>query len=343
MDFLTGVQGTFVPGVLWTFHPVLDKKRERPQRHQTSAASRRSEARTRAILNSLAAQIAVLDRNGTIVEVNEAWSHLATENDDPMAARPGVGANYVDVCRQAAISGHKFASQALNGIQAVLNGSLSYFSLEYPAHFLNDTRWYAMSVSPLADGSGGATILHVEITTRRLAEDGLHLWRSIVDQSPHSIIITDLRGNIEYVNPYFAQMTGYTADEVMGKKAEPAPVAAKPAAEADVGIITIDDFAKVDLRVAQVISAEPVKGADKLLHLKVDIGEEKPRTIVAGIALAYKPEELVGRKVVIVANLAKRKLRGIESNGMIVAASVEGGKPVLAGFLEDIPVGARLK
>jgi len=132
-------------------------------------------------------------------------------------------------------------------------------------------------------------------------------------------------------------------DEVMGKKAEPAPVAAKPAAEADEGIITIDDFAKVDLRVAQVISAEPVKGADKLLHLKVDIGEEKPRTIVAGIALAYKPEELVGRKVVIVANLQKRKLRGIESNGMIVAASVEGGKPVLAGFLEDIPVGARLK
>jgi methionyl-tRNA synthetase len=86
-----------------------------------------------------------------------------------------------------------------------------------------------------------------------------------------------------------------------------------------------------------------VKGADKLLHMKVDIGEEQPRTIVAGIAESYPPEEMLGRKVVIVANLQPRKLRGIESNGMIVAASVDGGKPVLAGFLENVPVGARLK
>ena len=107
--------------------------------------------------------------------------------------------------------------------------------------------------------------------------------------------------------------------------------------------IAIDDFVKVDMRVGQVLSAEPVKGADKLLHLKVDIGEPQPRTIVAGIAEAYSPMELIGRKVVIVANLQPRKLRGIESNGMIVAGSVEGGKPVLAGFLEDVPIGARLK
>jgi len=107
--------------------------------------------------------------------------------------------------------------------------------------------------------------------------------------------------------------------------------------------IGIDDFTKVDLRVGLVLSAEPVKGADKLLHLKIDIGEPEPRTILAGIALAYKLDELVGRKVVIVANLAPRKMRGIESNGMIVAASLEGGKPVLAGFLEEVPVGARLK
>ncbi len=109
------------------------------------------------------------------------------------------------------------------------------------------------------------------------------------------------------------------------------------------GPIQIDDFAKVDLRVGQVVSAEAVKGADKLLHLKVDIGEAEPRTIVAGIAQVYKPEQIVGRRVVIVANLEPRKLRGILSQGMIVAASVDGGKPVLAGFLEEVPVGARLK
>ena len=107
--------------------------------------------------------------------------------------------------------------------------------------------------------------------------------------------------------------------------------------------IAIDDFGKVELRVGQVLTAEPVKGSTKLMHMKVDLGEAQPRTIVAGIAEAYTPADLVGRKVVIVANLQPRKLKGIESNGMIVAASVEGGKPVLAGFHEDIPVGARLK
>jgi methionyl-tRNA synthetase len=107
--------------------------------------------------------------------------------------------------------------------------------------------------------------------------------------------------------------------------------------------ISIDDFTKVDLRVALVLAAEPVKGATKLLKLTIDAGEGEPRTLVAGIAEAYQPEQLIGRKVVIVANLEPRKLRGITSNGMIVAASVEGGKAVLAGFLEDIPIGARLK
>ena len=116
-----------------------------------------------------------------------------------------------------------------------------------------------------------------------------------------------------------------------------------PSATPDAAKISIDDFVKVDLRVGQVVSAERVKGADKLLHMKVDIGEEQPRTIVAGIAESYPPEAMLGRKVVIVANLQPRKLRGIESNGMIVAASLEGGKPVLAGFLEDVPIGARLK
>jgi methionyl-tRNA synthetase len=117
---------------------------------------------------------------------------------------------------------------------------------------------------------------------------------------------------------------------------------AKPAAAAPEGKISIDDFLKVEMRVGQVKTAEKVKGADRLLRLEVDIGTEV-RQLVAGIAEAYAPEQLIGRKVVIVANLAPRKLKGLESNGMIVAASVEGGKPVLAGFLEDVPVGAKLK
>jgi methionyl-tRNA synthetase len=116
-------------------------------------------------------------------------------------------------------------------------------------------------------------------------------------------------------------------------------VSAAPAAEAKIGI---EDFSKVEMRVGQVKTAERVAGADKLLQLQVDIGDEI-RQIVAGIAQVYKPEDLVGRKVVVVTNLQPRKLRGVESNGMIVAASTADGSPVLAGFLEDVPVGVRLK
>jgi methionyl-tRNA synthetase len=134
---------------------------------------------------------------------------------------------------------------------------------------------------------------------------------------------------------------GTGASPVQPSEARP-PVAAKPAAAIPDGKISIDDFAKVELRVAQVKTAERVKGADKLLRLEVDLGTEV-RQLVAGIAEAYEPEALIGRKVVIVANLAPRKLRGLESNGMIVAASPEGGKPVLASFLEDVPLGTRLK
>jgi methionyl-tRNA synthetase len=106
--------------------------------------------------------------------------------------------------------------------------------------------------------------------------------------------------------------------------------------------IMIDDFVKVELRVAQVKFAEKVKGADKLLRLEVDLGDHT-RQIVAGIAEAYSPESLIGRKIVVVANLQPRKLKGLVSDGMLLAASIEGGKPVLASFLEDVPVGARLK
>ena len=133
-------------------------------------------------------------------------------------------------------------------------------------------------------------------------------------------------------------------------EAPTAPAAASPvvqqaAAEAmppEPKHITIDDFAKVELRVAQILVAERVPKADKLLRIEVDLGTEK-RQILAGIAEYYEPEKLIGRKIVIVSNLAPRKMRGLESNGMLLAASLEGGAPVLAGFLEDVPLGARLK
>jgi methionyl-tRNA synthetase len=125
-----------------------------------------------------------------------------------------------------------------------------------------------------------------------------------------------------------------------------APATTAPAttpAAAPAEKIGIEDFTKVEMRVGQIKTAERIVGADKLLKLTVDIGSEI-RQICAGIAQFYEPESLIGRKVAVVVNLAPRKLRGVESNGMIVAASVgPEGRPVLAGFLEEVEVGSRLK
>jgi methionyl-tRNA synthetase len=120
------------------------------------------------------------------------------------------------------------------------------------------------------------------------------------------------------------------------------PAAAVPSPAPEKQFITIDDFTKVELRVAQIKVAERIPKADKLLRLEVDLGYEQ-RQILAGIAEFYTPESLIGRKIVIVANLAPRKMRGLESNGMLLAASLEGGRPVLASFLEEVELGARLK
>ena len=106
--------------------------------------------------------------------------------------------------------------------------------------------------------------------------------------------------------------------------------------------ISIDDFMKVQLKVAKVLAAERVPKSKKLMKLSIDVGTEQ-RTIVAGIAEAYEPEGLVGKTVVIVANLQPAKLMGIESNGMVLAASVDGGKPILVAFDQEVPPGARVR
>jgi methionyl-tRNA synthetase len=106
--------------------------------------------------------------------------------------------------------------------------------------------------------------------------------------------------------------------------------------------ISIDDFMKIQLRVAKVLEAEAVPKSKKLVKMKIDVGTEQ-RTIVAGIAEAYTPEQLVGRTIAIVFNLKPATLMGIESNGMVLAASPEGGKPTLVAFDGDVPPGTRVR
>lgn len=105
--------------------------------------------------------------------------------------------------------------------------------------------------------------------------------------------------------------------------------------------ISIDEFAKVQMRVGQILEAEKIEGSRKLMKLKVDIGTEI-RQVVAGIAEAYEPASLINKKIVLVSNLKPAKLMGVESNGMVVAASADG-KPILATFNEDVPNGSLLK
>ena len=125
-----------------------------------------------------------------------------------------------------------------------------------------------------------------------------------------------------------------------------APAAAAPAAAAPAAAggdrITIDDFMKVDLRVAKVLTAEKVPNSRKLVKMTIDVGTEQ-RTLVAGISEAYEPEQLVGRTIVMVFNLKPAKLMGIESNGMVLAASPEGGKAILLSVEEPPPPGTRVR
>ncbi|MGH9606571.1 MAG: methionine--tRNA ligase [Terracidiphilus sp.] len=168
-------------------------------------------------------------------------------------------------------------------------------------------------------------------------ERGAHVEREPGETAPTTTTAAPLDGD----KPVNAIPVAPVPPEQASRSLDPTPATSAheaPAAQT----IAIEDFAKVELRVAQVLVAERIPKADKLLRLEVDLGYEK-RQILAGIAQYYEPEKLVGRKIVIVANLAPRRMRGLESNGMLLAASLPDGAPVLAGFLEEVPLGARLK
>jgi methionyl-tRNA synthetase len=105
--------------------------------------------------------------------------------------------------------------------------------------------------------------------------------------------------------------------------------------------ITFDEFKRMDLRVGQVLKAEKVEGTQKLVKLEVDIGMEK-RQMVAGVAEVYPPETLIGKRIIVVANLKPARIRGIESQGMLLAADLEG-KPIVPFFKEDVPAGTKVR
>src|SRR5436190_3644044 len=203
----------------------------------------------------------------------------------------------------------------------------------------------AVLLLPLIPGSAAEILRRVGETTaadrirldsatwrnegERTIGKGANLWPRI-----ERTIVTDQPVNPTPAPP--ASAAASTSATASGDK-----TAVTPAAAPD-NRITIDDFLKVDLRVAKVLTAEKVPNSRKLMKLSIDVGTEQ-RTLVAGIAEAYEPEQLGGKTVGIVFNLKPAKLMGIESNGMILAASPEGGKPVLVAFDGDIAPGSRLR
>lgn len=155
---------------------VLANSKEITQRKQAEDALRQNEAYTRTILDSVFDQVAVIDRGGIITAVNAQWHSFSLENG-PHPAKPAdytdVGTNYLDVCRVTAGSESRLAGSAGEGIQAVLDGHIPTFSLEYPCHSPEQKRWFRMRVTPLGSQRSGAVIAHTNITDQILANEAL--------------------------------------------------------------------------------------------------------------------------------------------------------------------------
>ncbi|HIJ37759.1 MAG TPA: EAL domain-containing protein [Rhodospirillaceae bacterium] len=173
-----------------------------------------------AALNSVPFQIAVLDRQGVIVAVNDAWRQFALDNcaqPDTAAANTGIGTNYLDICRLAHAPEESQARDAFNGIQAVLEGRLQSFTMEYPCDSPWEKRWFSMVVSPLGRSEiKGVVVTHTNITQIKQASEQLRI-AAVAFESHEGMVITDADGTILNVNQAFIETTGYSAEEIIGQ------------------------------------------------------------------------------------------------------------------------------
>lgn len=191
-------------------------------------------------------------------------------------------------------------------------------------------------VMPLAMNHVAAQLGLSPLTNMNLSDPDLILPAGTVLQTPQPLF--------PRIDPKKAAEMTAAMNETPAPQPEvkPAPVAAATPAPAEAEAIGIEDFAKVQLRVARILEAEPIEGSDKLLKLQVVIGEER-RQVVAGIKANYEPMDLIGRQIVVVYNLKPAKLRGVESQGMLLAATSEDGGAILLQPDREAPEGARVK
>ncbi|MBE2295869.1 MAG: PAS domain S-box protein [Phycisphaerales bacterium] len=205
-----------ITGVVLIFRDQSDER-------AAQKALQESESFARAILDAVPSHIAVLDHNGTIVAINAPWRHFAQENgleSEQLVERAGVGVNYLTVCQKAIISSEE-ALAIHDGIQAVLEGRLPHFMLEYPCHSSHEQRWFSMTATPLSTGNGGAVIAHTSITERKLAEATVERERgflkTLIQTVPDPIWLKDPQGVFLACNPGFERLRGAKEADILGK------------------------------------------------------------------------------------------------------------------------------
>jgi PAS domain S-box-containing protein len=178
----------------------------------------------RALLDSLNSNIAILDRDGTIISVNVAWKEFANNNrtgDGELPRCTNIGSNYIKVCQEASGEFSEQSAEALGGICAVLNGSATFFSLEYSCHSPDTKRWFIMNVEPLRIPEGGAVVSHTNITKRKLIDlelkESRERYNILFENAGDAIMILDTNGCILSANRVLCQRLGYAEDELRGK------------------------------------------------------------------------------------------------------------------------------
>ncbi len=175
------------------------------------------------ILNSLPANVAVVDADGNVVATNDSWIRFARENGNPPLSAVGPGANYIEACARAIAIGDKDARIAMDGVEDVLKGRRAFFQFEYPCHSPTQQRWFLMSVSPLS-GMPGAVITHTNISDRKLAEIALQTSestiRSLLASAPQSVVAVGADEKIVFVNGNIEKMFGYRGEELRGQPLE---------------------------------------------------------------------------------------------------------------------------
>jgi len=216
--------GNEIDGVLVVLFDIDANKRALEQAQDSRDLAVEAEHLSHSILNSLAANVAVLSSDGTILATNDAWDRFARENGDPPRTAAGPSANYMQVCGRAASEGVSDAQAALDGIRGILEGRRKFFEFEYPCHTADAQRWFVMNVSPLEGIQRGAVVAHTDISGRKLAEiaalRGESTIRSLLDSSTQSVVAVSADERIVLVNGNTERMFGYSREELVGRRLE---------------------------------------------------------------------------------------------------------------------------